>query len=101
MTRTPRAFTLVELLVVISIIAVLVALLLPALARARDQASIVTCSSNVRQIMVGMHLYADANKGLLPYQAFPDFRDWSGTLAGDYVKNKALFRCPSDDWPRR
>ena len=65
-------FTLVELLVVIGIIALLIAMLLPALARAREQAKTVQCLSNLRQLAVAAHLYAHAHKGSLPiaqYQA--------------------------------
>lgn len=64
--RGKTGFTLIELLVVISIIALLIALLLPALARARQLANRVVCASNMRQIGVALHEYANEFNGQYP-----------------------------------
>jgi prepilin-type N-terminal cleavage/methylation domain-containing protein len=76
---TRKAFTLVELLVVIGIIAVLVAILLPVLARARQQAERVACASNLRQIATAWVAYCHTGKGLLPPPRTPPAP--SGTIS--------------------
>jgi prepilin-type N-terminal cleavage/methylation domain-containing protein/prepilin-type processing-associated H-X9-DG protein len=65
-SRRPAAFTLVELLVVIGIIALLVGILLPSLARARESARATQCLSNMRQVGLAFTMFANAHGGHLP-----------------------------------
>ena len=65
-TRTARAFTLVELLVVIGIIALLISILLPVLNKAREQAKAISCASNEKQVLLAFTMYVSAHKGATP-----------------------------------
>ena len=78
-TDHPGGFTLVELLVVVGIITLLIALLLPALGKARAQAYQVACHSNLRQVGAALIAYASANRGAFPAPALansPQPEDW-------------------------
>jgi prepilin-type N-terminal cleavage/methylation domain-containing protein/prepilin-type processing-associated H-X9-DG protein len=80
-TASRKGFTLVELLVVIGIIALLIAILLPALSSARTQANTLKCSSNLRQIGTITQMYANENKGWIPR----DYDTGSQYLTGQYL----------------
>jgi prepilin-type processing-associated H-X9-DG protein len=116
------AFTLVELLVVIGLIAILIALLMPALGRAREAARTVACASNIRQIGIASLVYANRNQGYLPIPVDdvnltggrPESAIWSTDTGGilDFTQGtlipdlggpqvaEQLFRCPTEEEPR-
>ena len=81
-SRSRKAFTLVELLVVIGIIALLISILLPALSKARESGNWVVCMSNLKQIGNAMVMYANENRGGLPRPASSGM----GAYPDDFIK---------------
>jgi len=103
MRSIKRGFTLIELLVVIAIVAILAAILFPVFAQARDKARSTSCLSNARQIGVAFMMYAQDYDEYLPLTTFPVLSNsWTDTVQ-PYIKNRGIFRCPSDgsaNWER-
>jgi prepilin-type N-terminal cleavage/methylation domain-containing protein/prepilin-type processing-associated H-X9-DG protein len=98
--RKQRGFTLIELLVVIAIIAILAAILFPVFSKAREAARKTSCLSNVKQLGLACHMYAQDYDEQLPcdYHIGGDANGSHARLVGEimpYIKNMQIFYCPS------
>ena len=100
-----QGFTLIELLVVIAIIAILAAILFPVFARAREKARQTSCLSNVKELSLGVLMYAqDYDETITPSALW--YTPWNGTtgklnwwegMIFPYTKNSQIYLCPSGD----
>ena len=98
MTQTHRAFTLIELLVVIAIISILAAILFPVFAKVREKARQVSCTSNEKQLGLGLMQYVQDNDEFYPSgmdQSHHAGLGWAAQVY-PYIKSTAVFKCPDD-----
>jgi prepilin-type N-terminal cleavage/methylation domain-containing protein len=99
-----RAFTLIELLVAIAVIAILAALLLPVISRAKARARRTICLNNLKQVNLGLHLYANDHADALPATDITVFLDYKEVvksyvgLTGPSSPQDRIFTCPADTY---
>ena len=89
-----RAFTLIELLVVIAVIAILAAMLLPALARAKEAGRKISCLNNLKQLSLAAMMYVNDNQGAYPPRS--QTNRWPDRLYDNYGRKEKLMLCPTD-----
>ena len=89
-----RAFTLIELLVVIAIIAILAAMLLPALARAKESGKRIACLNNLHQLSLAAQIYVGDSQGSYPPRS--NLNRWPDRFYDAYGKNAKMLLCPSE-----
>lgn len=95
-----RGFVLIELLAVIGVIGVLAAILLPALARAREQARRASCLHNLSQLGTALRMYALEHDGVFPWSGGKDNADCLLDFWPDYLSEPRTFLCPSAPYGR-
>jgi len=87
MIATRRGFTLVELLIVITVFVIMFALLTPFVNKMRERADVIKCSANVRLLSLALHMYAADHDDMFPQDL--------GSLYPGYVKEEQVFDCPA------
>src|SRR5688500_14742174 len=93
--RARRGFTMIELLVVIAIIAIMAGMMLPVLSKAREAGRRVVCMSNLRQVGMGLQMYASDHGERLPALG-PSGREWPLDIMS-YIGSSQIFTCPTDN----